>query len=400
MTETYLAIGEVARASGLTVSALRYYDQEDVFVPAIVDATTGYRRYAVAQLRAARLLAGMRRVGVPLADIAVALEQLSDTEVMRGILAGHLQRLEEGLADARREIARVDSLLAPATSEDVRWEVSGPDLAAAFRAVRFGVGTDPEYPALTGVLLELDDGVCRVVATDRYRLAVSSASGRVLDPEDPVSSPADDAVPRAVGQRKVSVTAPVAWVDEVAGRAADGRMLTLHLAPSEIRCTSEEGDDVVAVPLTDDYPDYRRLLDDRDLGTGVDATALAALVRGAHGGGEGPADPGGEGPGGEGLAGEGLGGEGLGGAAAGAGGFRRHTDAEGAPVVLVTASEDRLSVGSTQGAGSVAVGREFLLQALDAAGESPTLRLDGPISPLVIRRDDQTFSLLMPTRIG
>jgi DNA polymerase-3 subunit beta len=87
MTETYLAIGEVARASGLTVSALRYYDQEEVFVPAIVDATTGYRRYAVAQLRAARLLAGMRRVGVPLADIAVALEQLSDTEVVRGILS-------------------------------------------------------------------------------------------------------------------------------------------------------------------------------------------------------------------------------------------------------------------------------------------------------------------------
>jgi len=277
MTETYLAIGEVARASGLTVSALRYYDQEEVFVPAIVDATTGYRRYAVAQLPAVRLLAGM----------------------------------------------------------------------------------------------------------PRDRLAVSSASGRVLDPEDPVTSAADDAVPRAVGQRNVSVTAPVARVDEVARRAADGRMLTLHLAPSEIRCTSEEGDDVVAVPLTDDYPDHRRLLDDRDLGTGVDATALAALVRGAHGGGAGPADPGGEGPGGEGLAGEGPGG-----AAAGAGGFRRHTDAEGAPVVLVTASEDRLSVGSTQGAGSVTVGREFLLQALDAAGESPTLRLDGPISPLVIRRDE------------
>lgn len=238
------------------------------------------------------------------------------------------------------------------------------------------------------------------MATDRYRLAVSSASGRVLDPEDPVTSAADDAAPRVVGQRNVSVTAPVAWVDEVARRAAEGRMLTLRLAPSEIRCTSEEGDDVVAVPLTDDYPDYRRLLDDRDLGTGVDATALAALVRGAPGGGAGPADPGGEGLGGEGLAGEGLAGEGLGGAAAGAEGFRRHTDAEGAPVVLVTASEDRLSVGSTQGAGSVAAGREFLLQALDAAGESPTLRLDGPISPLVIRRDDQTFSLLMPTRIG
>jgi len=102
MSETYVAIGEVARASGLTVSALRFYDKEGVFVPAVVDGATGYRRYATAQVRVARLLAGMRRVGVPLAEITVALEQLSDTELVQGILAGHLHRLEDGLADAAR----------------------------------------------------------------------------------------------------------------------------------------------------------------------------------------------------------------------------------------------------------------------------------------------------------
>jgi DNA-binding transcriptional MerR regulator len=37
------SIGEMARASGLTVSALRFYDGAGVLVPAFVDPETGYR---------------------------------------------------------------------------------------------------------------------------------------------------------------------------------------------------------------------------------------------------------------------------------------------------------------------------------------------------------------------
>lgn len=37
-------IGRLARASGLTVSALRFYDGADVLTPAVVDPHTGYRR--------------------------------------------------------------------------------------------------------------------------------------------------------------------------------------------------------------------------------------------------------------------------------------------------------------------------------------------------------------------
>ena len=55
-------IGEMARASGLSVSALRFYDGAGVLVPAEVDPDTGYRRYADDQLRAARLVASLRLV--------------------------------------------------------------------------------------------------------------------------------------------------------------------------------------------------------------------------------------------------------------------------------------------------------------------------------------------------
>src|SRR3954468_15971917 len=104
-------IGEMARASGLSVSALRFYDGAGVLVPAEVDAATGYRRYADEQLRAARLIAGLRRVGKPGTEIARAVQDLKDPDSVRRRLAHHRQRLEDGLADARRELLRIHALL-------------------------------------------------------------------------------------------------------------------------------------------------------------------------------------------------------------------------------------------------------------------------------------------------
>lgn len=49
----------------------------------------------------------------------------------------------------------------------------------------------------------------------------------------------------------------------------------------------------------------------------------------------------------------------------------------------------------------VAVNREFLLDALDAAGQSQLmLELDGPIKPLAVRipGNQHSYSLLMPIR--
>ncbi len=58
-----LSIGEFARRSRLSVSALRFYGDCGLIVPARVDSWTGYRSYAAAQLRDAglvRQLAGGR----------------------------------------------------------------------------------------------------------------------------------------------------------------------------------------------------------------------------------------------------------------------------------------------------------------------------------------------------
>ncbi|PAZ17222.1 hypothetical protein CLM62_03690 [Streptomyces sp. SA15] len=65
----WLTIGAFAKASRLSPKALRLYDELDLLRPARVDPDTGYRYYAVEQLERARLVAWLRRLGMPLARI-------------------------------------------------------------------------------------------------------------------------------------------------------------------------------------------------------------------------------------------------------------------------------------------------------------------------------------------
>ncbi|MGR6316468.1 MerR family transcriptional regulator [Micromonospora soli] len=64
-----LTIGAFARAARLTPKALRLYDELGLLPPAAVDPHSGYRYYRPAQLDRARLIATLRRAGMPLAEI-------------------------------------------------------------------------------------------------------------------------------------------------------------------------------------------------------------------------------------------------------------------------------------------------------------------------------------------
>jgi PPM family protein phosphatase len=64
-----LTIGAFARAAELTPKALRLYDELGLLPPAAVDPESGYRLYDPRQLQQARLIAQLRRIGMPLAEI-------------------------------------------------------------------------------------------------------------------------------------------------------------------------------------------------------------------------------------------------------------------------------------------------------------------------------------------
>ncbi|MFD4896809.1 MerR family transcriptional regulator [Streptomyces sp. NPDC058411] len=97
-----VTIGEFARLSRLSAKALRRYDELGLLRPALVDPVNGYRYYDRAQAETARLVAWLRRIGMPLARIAevVALDHGTAAAEIRAYWA----RVEAETA-ARRELA-------------------------------------------------------------------------------------------------------------------------------------------------------------------------------------------------------------------------------------------------------------------------------------------------------
>ncbi|NML52316.1 MerR family transcriptional regulator [Streptomyces sp. R302] len=69
MPRSALTIGDFARATGLSAKALRRYDELGLLRPDRVDPYSGYRYYADTQTERARLIAWLRRIGMPLADV-------------------------------------------------------------------------------------------------------------------------------------------------------------------------------------------------------------------------------------------------------------------------------------------------------------------------------------------
>jgi DNA-binding transcriptional MerR regulator len=97
-----VSIGEFARRSRLSVKALRLYDEQGVLIPARVDASSGYRYYAVTQLEDARLIAMLRQLDMPLATIR---ELLALPRADAAALVEAHWRTADTAHDARRELA-------------------------------------------------------------------------------------------------------------------------------------------------------------------------------------------------------------------------------------------------------------------------------------------------------
>jgi DNA-binding transcriptional MerR regulator len=68
-----MKIGEFSGITGLSVKALRHYDDRDVLPPAGVDELSGYREYDEGQVRAGVVVRALREAGVPLPAVTQAI---------------------------------------------------------------------------------------------------------------------------------------------------------------------------------------------------------------------------------------------------------------------------------------------------------------------------------------
>ncbi len=106
-----LQIGEVARASGLTVRTLHHYDEIGLLVPS-ARSEAGYRLYSDADVRRLYRILALRAMGFPLEEIAATL--VREGEDPRPAVRRHLERIDEQLrlaAHLRERLARILDVL-------------------------------------------------------------------------------------------------------------------------------------------------------------------------------------------------------------------------------------------------------------------------------------------------
>jgi DNA-binding transcriptional MerR regulator len=104
-----LPIGRFARLAGLSVGALRHYDELDILRPAEVDRSSGYRRYRRDQLETARAIARLREPELPLDEIRAA-PAVDDPAERARRLADHRARIEARTNRLQRVLHHVTQL--------------------------------------------------------------------------------------------------------------------------------------------------------------------------------------------------------------------------------------------------------------------------------------------------
>jgi MerR family transcriptional regulator, thiopeptide resistance regulator len=105
---TLLRIGEVARASGLTVRTLHHYDAIGLLVPS-ERSEAGYRLYSDGDVRRLYRILALRGMGFPLEEIAATL--VREGEDPRAAVRRHLERIDGQLRLAGQLRARLTRIL-------------------------------------------------------------------------------------------------------------------------------------------------------------------------------------------------------------------------------------------------------------------------------------------------
>ena len=111
MTATLMSISDAARASGVSVHTLRYYERAGLLDP-VDRAESGHRRYAEEDLVRIQFLTKLRSTGMPIRQVreyAELIRQGDGTHEARlALLEAHRDAVKAQLEETERTLAIID----------------------------------------------------------------------------------------------------------------------------------------------------------------------------------------------------------------------------------------------------------------------------------------------------
>ncbi|WP_426749758.1 MerR family transcriptional regulator [Myxococcus sp. Y35] len=111
MSGLLYSIGETSRITGLTVKALRFYQEKGLLEPSRVDPSSGYRYYTERDIALAHTLRALRDLKLSLEEIQGVLTELGSGDSLAEQLTRVRARLAEEAASAHRSVLALDTLL-------------------------------------------------------------------------------------------------------------------------------------------------------------------------------------------------------------------------------------------------------------------------------------------------
>ena len=105
-----MPIGDFARVTHLSVKALRHYHDVRLLEPAAVDAATGYRWYATAQIPVALAIRRFRDLDLPIEQVRAVFDA-PDPATRNQVILRHLARMEDQLEQTQLAVGSLHALL-------------------------------------------------------------------------------------------------------------------------------------------------------------------------------------------------------------------------------------------------------------------------------------------------
>ncbi|MGY6500716.1 MAG: MerR family transcriptional regulator [Acidimicrobiales bacterium] len=173
MADGLLPIGMFSRAALMSVKQLRSYHEMGLLVPADVDPSSGYRLYSIDQLADAAVIARLRSLDLPLAQVREVLVA-RDPEHTRAVLEAHRATMQARLDDTARIVAELQDGATPEAATPVH-------VTTAKGSATFAVRTEIAESAFAGWLGEAF--ALLASAVEQAGAIVTGAAGALYPPE-------------------------------------------------------------------------------------------------------------------------------------------------------------------------------------------------------------------------
>lgn len=110
-------IGEFSKITQISVRMLRYYDEQKLLEPCMIDNLNGYRLYSAKQIDQLNRIVLLRDMGFGVKDIKALLETWN-SENIKITLMEQMKKTEENIQSEKRELKQIQGLLSDLDNQE------------------------------------------------------------------------------------------------------------------------------------------------------------------------------------------------------------------------------------------------------------------------------------------